>query len=277
MIRWTLHTHTVVSDGELTEEELVRGASEEGLEGLAITDHYPYPCYPVAVGGIDWATSHRALALQIKSIEYLRSRYSDITILTGAEAEFVEGLNVLERWMHDLDLDFVLGGVHLVGGWALDWSEEEFLKGITHFGSLESAFARYFEAVEELADSGIVDSIAHLDVVKKYNAGERYFSERSPWYPELVERCLRRISKANVAIEVSTAGLRKPVGSLYPSGWILKEARELGIEVTVGTDCHKMGEKVGEGLDRAEEALRSAGYERYLVFRGRKPEEVLLT
>jgi histidinol phosphatase-like PHP family hydrolase len=57
----------------------------------------------------------------------LRSRYPGLTVLTGAEVEYVDILNMLERWLQDLD--FVLEGVHLLDMLALDWSEEEFLKG----------------------------------------------------------------------------------------------------------------------------------------------------
>jgi histidinol-phosphatase (PHP family) len=275
-IRWSLHTHSIVSDGELTEEELFRHASEEGLDGFAITDHFPYPIFPLTSAGIDWATSHRAISLQLKIIENLRSRYSYPTILAGAEVEYIEGLDMLEHWLQDLDLDFVLGGVHLLDRWAIDWSEKEFMKGKNYFGSFESAFERYFNAVAEFAESGIVDSIAHLDLVKKFNSAERFFDERSGWYRILAERCLQRVANAQVAIEVSTAGLRKPVGALYPSGWILKKARELGIQVTIGTDVHKKDEKVGSDLFMAERALLGAGYDEYLVFRGRKPEKVRL-
>jgi histidinol-phosphatase (PHP family) len=260
----------------LTEEELMRYAQEEGLEGFAITDHFPYPIYPITPLGIDWTSSHRALVLQIKNVKYLRSRYPGLTVLTGAEVEYVDRLNTLERWLQDLDLDFVLGGVHLLDRWALDWSEEEFLKGRIFFGGFELAFERYFNAVAELAESGFVDSIAHIDLVKKYNAAECYFSEGAEWYRILVEKCLKRIAKVNVAIEVSTAGLRKPVKAMYPSNWILRKAKDLGIQVTIGTDVHKKDEKVGTDLDMAEKILREAGYEEYLIFRRRKSEKVSL-
>ena len=260
----------------MTAGELVRCATDEGLDGIAVTDHFPYPCYPITWGEVDWTASHRALAQQREELEALRRSYSGLTVIAGAEAEFLDELDLLGNGLRDLDLDFVLGGVHLIGRWALDWSEDEFLKGSELFGSLESAFVRYFGAVGKLADSGLVDSIAHLDVVKKYNPGERHFSERSQWYRDLVDKCLRRIADAGVAMEVSTAGLRRPVGALYPSDWILKEAKDLGIRVTIGTDHHRMGEEITAGLDKAEEALRAAGYESYLVFKKRRPTGIAL-
>jgi len=276
LIRWNLHAHTILSDGQMTAGELVRCATKEGLDGIAVTDHFPYPCYPITWGEVNWTASHRALAQQREELEALRRSNSGLTLIAGAEVEFLDELDLLGNGLRDLDLDFVLGGVHLIGRWALDWSEAEFLKGRGFFGSLEAAFVRYFEAVGKLADSGLVDSIAHLDVVKKYNPGERHFSERSQWYRDLVDKCLRRIAAAGVAIEVSTAGLRRPVGALYPSDWILREARDLGIRLTIGTDHHKRGEKITAGLDRAEEALRAAGYESYLVFMKRRPTGVNL-
>jgi histidinol-phosphatase (PHP family) len=277
MIKWNLHAHTVTSDGKITAEEIVRRASAEGLEGLAITDHFPYPCYPIAWDEVDWASSRVALEKQRKDLEGLSGRYPGLTVLAGAEVEFVDGLDLLAKWLRGLDLDFVLGGVHLLDRWALDWSEEDFLRGRGIFGSLQGAFARYFQAVGELADSGLVDSIAHLDVVKKYNAGERHFSEGSEWYRELVRNGLHAIATANVAMEVSTAGLRRPVGAIYPSEWILREARDLGIQVTVGTDYHLSGESVAADLDRAEATLRATGYESYLVFQKRRPRSVGLS
>lgn len=35
-----MHTHTCYSDGELTPNELVEKADREGLDTIAITDHY---------------------------------------------------------------------------------------------------------------------------------------------------------------------------------------------------------------------------------------------
>jgi histidinol-phosphatase (PHP family) len=256
-------------------EDLLRRASEEGFEGIALTDHFPYPCYPISSTGIDWDASRSALSRQQMHLDKLRGSSPGLTVLSGAEVEFVDDLDSLRVGLRGLELDFVLGGVHILGQWALDWSEEQFLRGRDLFGSLEGALERYYDAAAELAESGLVDSIAHLDIVKKYNVDERYFGE-SEWYRGLVKKCLRRIAEAKVAIEMSTAGLRRPVGRLYPSDWILLNARSLGIQVTVGTDFHRRGEKVAAGLDRAEDALRLAGYDGYLVFVGRKPREIRL-
>ena len=75
-----------------------------------------------------------------------------------------------------------------------------------------------------------------------------------------------------LAIEVSTAGLRKPVGELYPDRGLLEACHARGIPVTTASDAH-LPEDVGRDLDQAVELMRSAGYETVTVFDGRKARQ----
>jgi len=274
MITWNMHAHTTISDGELSAEEVIQRAVDEGLSGIAITDHFPFPYKPDEP--VDWITSRRVFERHLEALEALRHKVDGLEILKGAEVEYVPALDTLAHWLEGLDLDFVLGGAHMLDGWLVDWSEEVFCRGQKIFGEFRSAIECYYEAVGELAESGLVDSIAHLDIVKKYNPDARYFNENEPWYHQAVERCLQRIAATDVAIEVNTAGLRVAVGALYPSPWILRRARELGIPVTVGVDFHRDYDRVSAGLTAAEKALRAAGYDSYLIFRGRQAEAITL-
>jgi histidinol-phosphatase (PHP family) len=78
-----------------------------------------------------------------------------------------------------------------------------------------------------------------------------------------------------VAVEVNTAGLRKPCQELYPAQELLDELFAAGVPVTVGSDAHRPSE-VGAGWNEARAALMAAGYRSVLVFRQRVPEEVPL-
>lgn len=274
MITWNMHAHTTISDGDLSPEELVQRAVDEGLSGIAITDHFPFPYRPGQE--VQWAASRRAFERHLRVIGAMQDKVNGLEILKGAEVEYVPSLDTLAHWMRGLDLDFVLGGAHMLDGWLVDWSEEVFCQGQKHFGGFRAAIECYYDAVGELAESRLVDSIAHLDVVKKYNPDSRYFNEDELWYHQAVERCLQRIAATGVAIEVNTAGLRVSVGALYPSAWILHRARELGIPVTVGVDFHRNYDRVGAGLAAAEAALRAAGYGSYLIFRARRAEVINL-
>jgi histidinol-phosphatase (PHP family) len=75
-----------------------------------------------------------------------------------------------------------------------------------------------------------------------------------------------------VAVEVSTAGLGKPVGELYPSPAFLERCRERGVAVTTASDAHHPGD-VGRDLDRALDLLRETGYETVTVFDRRKARQ----
>lgn len=71
-----LHTHSLLSDGELLPSELVRRAVVKGYQGLAITDH-------VDVSNIDWVISRL-----VKDCRELM-KYFQIAVIPGAEITHV--------------------------------------------------------------------------------------------------------------------------------------------------------------------------------------------
>src|SRR5213079_2538226 len=124
---------------------------------------------------------------------------------------------------------------------------------------VEEAWRRYFDRLEAAARSGLFDSLSHPDLVKIF--GERAEFDYGP--------VADAIAEAGLAVEVSTAGLRKPVGELYPHPDLLSACRERGVPVTTGSDAHSP-DVVGRDFDRARELLRSAGYETVTVFERRQ-------
>ena len=63
---------------------------------------------------------------------------------------------------------------------------------------------------------------------------------------------------AGVAMEVSTAGLRKPAGELYPGPALLEMAVDAGLPLALSSDAH-MPEQLGFRYEDAIAALRAAG------------------
>jgi hypothetical protein len=63
---------------------------------------------------------------------------------------------------------------------------------------------------------------------------------------DLLDAVLGEIREAGVALELSTAGWRKPVGELYPSGGIIRQARGKAIPVTIASDAHSRFQKGGK-------------------------------
>ncbi|TML05162.1 MAG: histidinol-phosphatase, partial [Actinobacteria bacterium] len=113
------------------------------------------------------------------------------------------------------------------------------------------------------ARSGLFDSLSHPDLVKIF--GERAMSFD---YSGVADA----IAESGIAVEVSTAGLRKPVRELYPHPDLLAACRRRGVPVTTGSDAHAP-DLVGQDFDRARELLRSAGYETVTVFEQRRARQ----
>ncbi len=73
------------------------------------------------------------------------------------------------------------------------------------------------------------------------------------------------IAESRIAVEVSTAGLRKPAGELYPAPAFLEMCLETGAPVALSSDAHRP-EDVGADYEQALELLAASGVEELCVF-----------
>jgi len=182
----------------------------------------------------------------------------------GIEADFVPAAldrtaNFLER-----NFDYVVGSVHFLGDDAVDhdgwdiWDRRE--------ADADEVWRRYFEALAECARCGLFDILAHPDLVKVWGAG-RPVPERDPRH--YYEPAVEAIAESGIAVEVSTAGLRKPVGEIYPAAAFAEMCVEAGAVFALSSDAH-LPEHVGFGYDRAQEFLRGLGVDQICVFERRR-------
>jgi histidinol-phosphatase (PHP family) len=124
---------------------------------------------------------------------------------------------------------------------------------------------KYFEWLGEAATSGMFDVLAHPDLVKHWGR-ERPWPERDPRF--YYEVAMEGIADSGIAIEVSTAGLRKPVGEIYPARGFLEMVVDAGNPIALSSDAH-VPEQLGYGYDRALELLDSLGVTELAVFEHR--------
>ncbi len=186
----------------------------------------------------------------------------------GIECDFVPGAedrtaNLLEAH----DFDYVVGSVHFVGEVAVDHEGWDVWEGS---GDADEVWRRYFEALAECARSGLFDILAHPDLVKVWGRA-RPLPERDPRH--YYEPAVEAIAESGIAVELSTAGLRKPVGELYPSFAFAEMCVEAGASFALSSDAH-LPEQVGFGYARALEFLADLGVGEIGVFdrRGRRLE-----
>jgi histidinol-phosphatase (PHP family) len=193
-------------------------ARKIGLSDIAFTDHDRYHA------GIDF-----------DEIDHLRERNPDLKIRAGIELDndpihSAAGREWIEK--HWNKLDFVLGSVHF-----LDRDDQMFDSvpdGAAQFEGrdVDTIYADYFRRVREMAATGLVDCLAHLDLIKIH--GHRTAGE----IEAIVDETLDFIRARNLAIELSTAGWRKPVNELYPGDRIIELAIQKGIPFTIASDAH---------------------------------------
>ncbi len=185
----------------------------------------------------------------------------------GIEADFVFGAedrmaNLLEAH----DFDYVVGAVHFVRDEAVDMEDYSVWgTGPARLKSAEEIWRRYFQTVGEAARSGLFDVMAHPDLVKFWGAERpRPQGDLRRYYEPAVEG----IAEGGVAVELSTAGLRKRVKELYPAPEFLQMCVEAGVPVALSSDAHRP-EDVGADYGHALEMLERLGVDELSVFEHR--------
>jgi histidinol-phosphatase (PHP family) len=182
----------------------------------------------------------------------------------GIEADYIAGAeDRMASLLEARDWDYVIGSVHFLQNQALD------LEGdwdIWRSADVEKVWMRYFETLGEAARTGMYDVIAHPDLVKVWGDPDRRPDRDLRFY---YDAAMDGIADSDVAIEVSTAGLRKPVGEIYPARAFLEMCLEAGRPVALSSDAHTPND-LAYRYDEALEYLESVGVDRIAVFERRR-------
>jgi histidinol-phosphatase (PHP family) len=182
----------------------------------------------------------------------------------GIECDFVPGAeDRTASLLGARDFDYVVGAVHFVGDEAVDHPGWDVWGGS---GDPDEVWRRYFESLAECARSGLFDILAHPDLVKVWG-GTRPLPERDLRF--FYEPAVAAIAESGIAVELSTAGLRKPVGELYPAHDFAAMCVEAGAPFALSSDAH-LPEQVGFAYDRAVAFLDQLGVGEICVFEQRR-------
>ena len=182
----------------------------------------------------------------------------------GIEMDFVPGsedriANVLEPF----EWDYVVGSIHFLRDHSLD-TEDFSIWGAGE--SPEKVWRRYFETLAESARSGLYDIIGHPDLVKVWGrAAPVPDGDLRRYYEPAIEA----FAETGVAVELSTAGWRKPVGEQYPSVPFLEMLVDAGCPIALSSDAHT-AEQLGFEYERAVELLEQVGVREIAVFERRQ-------
>jgi histidinol-phosphatase (PHP family) len=229
-------------------------ARKRGLRDIAFTDHDRYHA------GLDF-----------DEIDRLRERNPDLKIRAGIELDNdPESSAAGRKWVEQqwAKLDFVLGSVHY-----LDRNDQMFdtvPAGAAQFEGrkIDQVYADYFRRVREIASTGLVDCLAHIDLIKIH--GHR----PDVAIDAIVADLLECISSRHLAMELSTAGWRKPVNELYPSDRVIELAMAKGIPFTVASDAHSHVQ-LAENFDRLADKMSTLGIREVSVYEKHQRQSVM--
>jgi histidinol-phosphatase (PHP family) len=183
----------------------------------------------------------------------------------GLEADYIRGAeDRIESLLEAHDFDYVVGSVHYLGEkGAVDDQRYDVWES---FSDADSLWSAYFEWQAELVRSGLFDIVSHPDLIKIWGE-DRPAPERDPRFH--YEPFVEALAESDTAVEISTAGLRKPVGEIYPAPAFLEMCLDAGRPVALSSDAH-VPEQLGFEYERALELLSDLGVGEIAVFERRE-------
>lgn len=263
------HTHHVRCGhavGEL--EEYVQAALAKGVVELGLSDHQPILHLPPDRVAPDSAMRWDQLPDYVEEALSLQAKYAgQIELRVGLEADWIEGQEeAIGRLLAAYPFDYAIGSVHFLGDWDITNSAE-----LWRWAACEPAAVctEYFRQVRLAAQSGLFDTLGHLDVIKRFG------QVSAAQYEHLFEETVVAVREAGVAVEVNASGLRYPCAEQFPSRRLLEMLYSHGVPLTVGSDAHQPS-AVGAGLDEVYALLKSVGYRQVCGFRARRRYPIAL-
>jgi histidinol-phosphatase (PHP family) len=252
-MRIDIHNHTTrCNHAEGTVDEYIQKAIELGIDIYGFSEHAPMDFDP------HYRLAFEEMQAYTDDILNAKERYkNDINILFGYEVDYLPGH--MDDRVLAAKVDYLIGSVHFIDKWSFD--NPEFIAGWKN-KDIDEIWQAYFEATEAMARSGKFDIVGHLDLIKVF----KFMPKKD--VRTLAKNSLQAIKKSNMVLEVNTAGLRKPIGELYPSRALLEEAYALDIPITFSSDAHSV-EQIGFGYDVAIAQTKEIGYTKVATFEGR--------
>lgn len=268
MIRTNYHMHTKYCDGKSTAREYILKAIDENMMAIGITAHSPVPFYS------HFNMKDEQLKDYIEELNTLKKDYSNkIQVYTGLEVDFTgkEIEDIIKAFKEKLD--YKIGSVHFIFDektndyYNIDGDINTFkntLK-IACKGNIKELVTRYYNELMRIVNTYDFDILGHLDIIKKQNNNNLFFSENEPWYKELIDEVLDTIKTKNKIVEINTGGIiRGYIKETYPSNWIIRRCNEKAIPIVLNSDAHHAND-LNLYLEKTAKTVKSLGYEQQRV------------
>jgi histidinol-phosphatase (PHP family) len=242
------HLHVIAhGDRPMTVDNILaylEVAKSRGLRQMGITEHDRYLDY------IDLAAFQEA-----------REKYQDVELRLGIEIDFVpDAEERMDRDSSALPYDYVIGSVHRVDNEEVDHPQyqEIYEKWETY-----DLYEAYYKNVRAAALSGRFEVLGHPDLIKIF----RHFPDRD--ITPMLEETADAVAESGIVVDVNAAGLRKPIGEIYPSRDLLEMFHRRGVPIILSSDAHAP-DQVAAGYEKSVKLVHDVGYREVVTFKDRE-------
>ena len=228
-----LHTHTNFCDGKDSPEAMVISAIEKGLDTIGILTHsyveFDKEC----------SIAEDRQAEFIAEINRLKEKYKDrINVLCGVEVDYY-ATSVAEGY------DYRLGSLHYFkfddGFYSLDISIPGFIEMVEKKfgGDYLAACEEYYRLLTDVPRKTKCDIIAHIDLITKFNEGDKLFDTKDPRYVNAYKSAIDKLVGYGLPFEINTGAISRGYRTTpYPSPDVLDYIKEKGGRLMISSDSH---------------------------------------
>ena len=254
-----LHNHTpLCNHAKGSPEEFIQKALQKGIKIYGFADHAPMEF------DYKYRMNFEDMDKYEQEIKKLKEKYKDkIEILLGYEVDFTPFVDkrVIKR-----EVDYLIGSVHFLDNWGFD--NPEFIKEWEK-RDIDDVYKEYFTKIEEMANSKLFNIVGHIDLVKIFGHKPKKNIK------DIAKNAIKAIKNSKMAVEINTAGLRKPIKETYPYGELLDMILNENIDITFSSDAHSP-EQVGFKLNETINKVKKLGLSEAVYFKNKEKFKIKL-
>ncbi|MEI8127109.1 MAG: histidinol-phosphatase [Actinomycetota bacterium] len=224
---------------------------------------------PTSAAMADYFDFHARNSLEEYVTLAQAAKDAGLPVKIGLEVDYYPGqMDEVSALLAQFPFDVLIGSVHWLGTWQFDDIDNPVQMAEWTTRDVDASWRLYATALEELAASKSVDVLAHPDLIKV--AGFRPGAPEEYW-----TMMADAAARADISVECSSAGWKKPVGEQYPALGFLDRLVERGVTFTTASDAHAQ-HRVGEGASDLADFLEVRGVHHLASYSQRQRHMVAL-
>ncbi|WP_078546003.1 histidinol-phosphatase [Litchfieldia alkalitelluris] len=242
-------------------------AAQKKIEHFGISEHAYHFYQTKNILSNPWVDERRFYDMKDYVALFQQAWNQQIDVKMSIEMDYTPGKHQeMKEFIKAYDFDYVIGSIHWVDDFGIDLAE---YRKEWDRRDLFNTYEKYFDQVVTLAESNLFDIVGHLDLVKIF----KYIPNDVEFLLHQYDRATTALANSKTCVEISTAGLRKPIGELYPDPRLLQMCFDKKIPIVLSSDAHVPGD-VGADYDQAIDLAKSIGYDSLVTFEKGERKEV---